>query len=447
MESVTTLISLSPLENWIFQKINGTSGSLTKADLENYQFQKLQSTLSLVKEKSPFYQKKLKDSSSKIETLQDWSLLPFTTANELRMHNLQMVTVSQGDIQRVVTLDTSGTSGVPKRCFFTKADQELTIDFFGVGMTSLVSEEDRVLILLPCERPGSVGDLLFEGLSRKDITAIKYGAVQDVQEVMEIIQDQKITSLVGAPSQILALVRWAPVLGIPSPQAIRSVLFSTDHLPDAICQTIEKAWGCEVFNHYGMTETGLGGGVDCRAHYGMHLREADLFFEIIDPISGELVPDGQYGEVVFTTLTREGMPLIRYRTGDISRFMIDPCPCGTSLRTMDWIQYRVENRLDCGEGLVSIADLDEALFSLPYVLNFRVEVEDGHPKKMKIEMNVNQSGIPQNELISEIRTIAPLDKEIKNNQIQLNLMVKVGLPETFGSLAKRKIYFNQKSIN
>ena len=87
---------------------------------------------------------------------------------------------------------------------------------------------------------------------------------------------------------------------------------------------------------------GLGGGVECEAHLGYHLREADLYFEIIDPNTGRLVPAGEYGEVVFSTLTRRGMPLIRYRLGDRCRFLPGRCPCGSGLRLMERVSGRFE---------------------------------------------------------------------------------------------------------
>jgi phenylacetate-coenzyme A ligase PaaK-like adenylate-forming protein len=116
---------------------------------------------------------------------------------------------------------------------------------------------------------------------------------------------------------------------------------------------------------------GLGGGVECQARRGYHLREADLYLEVIDPIHGRTVPEGEYGEVVFTTLTRRGMPLIRYRTGDISRFIPEDCPCGTVLRTLEKVRRRVGNQVDLGNGhCLTMADLNEALFPIDGVLNF-----------------------------------------------------------------------------
>ncbi|HTP08556.1 MAG TPA: AMP-binding protein, partial [Anaerolineae bacterium] len=151
---------------------------------------------------------------------------------------------------------------------------------------------------------------------------------------------------------------------------LKAVLLSTDHVPNAIKHVIEATFDCKVYNHYGMTEMGLGGGVECEAQCGYHLREADLYFEIIDPSSGEVLPAGECGEVVFTTLTRRGMPLIRYRTGDVSRFIPGHCPCGTQLKTLERITHRWSGRVPINAHYLTMADLDEALFAIDGVLNF-----------------------------------------------------------------------------
>ncbi len=137
-----------------------------------------------------------------------------------------------------------------------------------------------------------------------------------------------------------------------------------------------------------MTEMGLGGGVECQARRGYHLREADLYMEIIDPINGRTVSEGEYGEVVFTTLTRRGMPLIRYRTGDISRFIPGDCPCGTVLRTLEKVRSRISNRVDLGNGhCLTMADLDEALFPIDGVWNFTASLSrEGKMDHLHVEV-------------------------------------------------------------
>jgi phenylacetate-coenzyme A ligase PaaK-like adenylate-forming protein len=101
-----------------------------------------------------------------ISTIEDFRRIPFIDGSDIRNHGGQMLCVSQDEINRVVTLDSSGTTGTPKRIFFTSEDQELTIDFFRYGMSVLTNPGDRVLILLPCELPGSGGDLLASALER-----------------------------------------------------------------------------------------------------------------------------------------------------------------------------------------------------------------------------------------------------------------------------------------
>jgi phenylacetate-CoA ligase len=156
---------------------------------------------------------------------------------------------------------------------------------------------------------------------------------------------------------------------------LKSALLTTDHVPNAIARAVEHAWACRVYNHYGMTEMGLGGGVECQARRGYHLREADMYFEIVNPATGEPLADGETGEVVFTTLTRRGMPLIRYRTGDLSRFIPGECPCGTTLKTLERIRRRASGQVVLGGlGRLTMADLDEALFSVGSVLDFTATI-------------------------------------------------------------------------
>lgn len=357
-------IQITPLDHWISQKI-GQSGRLNRAILEEYQLAKLQETLTLARSKSPFYQKLLANSPGEIKKTSDLEKFPFTTARDILDQGLQFLCVSQDEIERVVTLDTTGTTGIPKRLYFTREDQELTVDFFHVGMSTFTQPGDNVLILLPGERPGSVGDLLAVGLKRLGANSIKHGIVRDFEQTLQVIRNEKVDVLVGIPTQVLGLARYGRGIHL------KSVLLSTDHAVPALRSAIETAWGCKVYDHYGMTEMGLGGGVECLAQQGMHLREADLYFEIINPATGELVADGESGEVVFTTLTRKGMPLIRYRTGDISRFLPEKCPCLTELKLLESIYSRRSDLITIENwGKLSITDLDEILFSFESIYDY-----------------------------------------------------------------------------
>jgi phenylacetate-CoA ligase len=366
---------ISPVEFWIRSKLNGTQ-SLSVSRLREYQLGKLRETLEYVLSHSRFYRERLKGlDPSSIQSKEDLARLPLTQPEELAGGPNDFLCVSPREISRIITLPTSGTTGQPKRIAFTPEDQEQIIDFFHYGITTLVDGSDRVIIFLPGKTEGSVGDLLKKALSRFGCEGIIFGPIENCDDAIKALLETKPTSAVGIPSQFLALSRHAESRSLSRRIQFNSVLLSTDNVPRSIVDSLRQKWGCQVFNHYGMTEMGLGGGVDCAAHDGYHTRDADLLFEIIDPITEEPLADGEYGEVVFSTLTRLGMPLIRYRTGDISRFLAQPCSCGSVLKRMECISGRAKEPVQLANGLrLSITQLDEILFRNPGVYSYTAEM-------------------------------------------------------------------------
>ena len=362
----------TPLENWIRQRLPAQAGgTLTPELLRQYQWRRLQEVVAYVRQHSPFYRTRFAGLATKgLGSPAAFTRLPFTTPEDLRRQGERMLCTSQDEIERVVTLQTTGTTGEAKRVFFTGEDLEATIDFFSHGMRTLVEAGDTVIIFLPGERPDSVGDLLARALRRIGVQPVIRGPVRDPAAARAEIVRHRSPCLVGIPTQILSLARGDVAERIPRGR-VASVLLSTDYLPTAIRLELERRWDCRVFDHYGMTETGLGGGVECAAREGYHLREADLYTEIIDPLSGRPVAPGEEGEVVFTTLNRRGMPLIRYRTGDRARMVPGPCPCGSVLPRLGRVQGRIDAEVDLGQGArLSMAALDEVLFPIAGVLNF-----------------------------------------------------------------------------
>lgn len=450
----------TPLESWISKKINSGSEVLTQKQLAAYQLAKLNGTLEYVQKNSRFYQRHLREADCRLASLTDLERLPLTTADDLRDSGQEMICVKPGEIQRIVTLQTSGTTGLPKRVFFTEEDQELTIDFFHHGMLTMVKPGDRVLVLLPGKAPGSVGELLQRGLARAGAEGLVHGPVADPQTALAQMIRDRVNVVVGIPTQVLALVRLSKSRRLNPFPPLHSVLLTTDHVPNSIVRELVKVWDCQVFNHYGMTEMGLGGGVDCQSFDGYHLREVDLFFEIIDPLTGCPVPEGQMGEVVFTTLTRTGMPLIRYRTGDYSRFIPQVCSCGTILRRLARIRSR--DRVLLGpDQVLSIADLDEALFALDEVLDFRavLATEQGKPV-LSLEVywsgdlpggNISdgaasEEAIPETarQQISQAIKELPMIKSAISSDLQLNLTVKKNSPACGGNGTGKRTIIDQR---
>lgn len=388
------MVQLTPLDNWIARKINlPANARLTLSDLQTYQMKMLRKTVDYAKKNSPFYARHFSHiHATDLTSIADIPSLPCTTPHDLITHGLQMLCVSQSQIARVITLRTSGTTASPKRIYFTEEDLELTADFFAHGMQALVRPGQKTMVLMPGPNPGSVGERLSTGLKRISCPTIVYGLVQNPEHVIKQIITEDIDCLIGLPVQVLSLIRTEQRLAGEktattgtteadeetmrlNPGQIKSVLLSADYVPKSIIEAIRQAWNCPVFTHYGMTETGLGGGVECQALQGCHLREADLLMEIVDS-RGESVPDGQWGEIVVTTLTRLGMPLIRYRTGDISRFLAEPCACGSHLKRLDRVRGR--SIYDLPAGQLRLDEMDEALFTLPDIVDFEVRVQQQH---------------------------------------------------------------------
>jgi phenylacetate-CoA ligase len=364
----------TPLESWIRGILGLPLGlPLTRECVRDYQLQRLQDLLAYASVHSPFYRRRLSESDH-LTRLEDLGSIPFTTPDDLARDPLDFLCVSQAEVARVVTLHSSGTTGRPKRVFFVPEDLERTVDFFHHGMSTLVQPGQRVLILLPGGLPGSVADLLVEGLERMGATGIVHGPVEDPESAIDRLLTADAACVIGVPVQVLALARHPKGEQIPY-GLFRDVLLSTDYVSDAIVDTLRRTWGCHVYQHYGMTETGYGGGVECDAHAGYHLRETDLLVEIVDPETDRPLPDGVSGEVVATTLFSRAMPLIRYRTGDLARILPDYCPCGSTLRRLGKVRGRRSNRASLGASeWLHMSALDEAVFSVPAVLNFQAEL-------------------------------------------------------------------------
>jgi phenylacetate-coenzyme A ligase PaaK-like adenylate-forming protein len=412
-------VEKTPLENWLASKISSDvlRKDFSRTDLSRYQLGKLRETIEYVQFNSPFYRRHLVGlSRDRVDNLEDLRHFPFTAPEHLREKGTEFLCVSQSEIERVVTLQLLHTTAKPIRVYFTAEDVELTIDFFHHGMSTLVKPGQKVLILMPGDRPDSVGDLLVKALRRMNVEGIVHGIVTDpVYTIREIVR-HNIDCLVGIPTQVLSLVRNDEALFVPYGR-IKSVLLSSDYVSPAIAREVNRIWGCQVFNHYGTTEMGFGGGVECTALRGYHLREADLYFEIVNPSSGEPLPTGDRGEIVFTTLTRKGMPLIRYRTGDLARFLLEPCLCGSALRRLDTVRGRLNDFVKVGAShWLSITDFDDVLFPVPGLLDFEVSLTD-HDNVNRLDIVVHGGSCEDETLLSAIRA-ALMQSEVLCKAIQ-----------------------------
>lgn len=293
---------------------SGWGATAFAAESDAQRLARLNAEIARARRLGRFYSARLPEA---LGSLGELEALPFTTAEDIREHGPAMVCVPAQEVARIVTLRTSGTQGRPKRLYFTRGDLERTVTFFADGMAWMCRPGDRVGVFMPCASPDGLGDLLARGLARIGTVPLLYGMVGALSDVLPRFRSERPQVLVGLPWQIRLLALAAPEV------RPRVVLLSADFVPESLYALLGERWGCETLSHYGMTETGLGGAVESFAHSGLLLRRDELYAEVIDPGSGRVLPPGETGEIVLTTLRREAMPLFRYRTGDLGRLTAD----------------------------------------------------------------------------------------------------------------------------
>jgi len=333
------------IDVWLAGTCGAGAANLAEAVREE-QLARLRAQLDYVRTHSRFYRERLKDIPGAGFSRNDLPGLPFTAAQDI-LEWQNFLCVSQDRVERIVTLQSSGTSGPPKRLAFSRADLAATKEFFQAGMAQLVRAGDRALVLWPgAERPHGVSALLREALGEQGITVFAGAPQATVDDLRREIADHDPHAVIAAPRQFAQLVE---LLNGERPLdlrriALRGILAGAESLPPDLARSLRTRYGLTVLEHYGLTESGYGGGVECPAHDGYHLRELDLLVEIVDIESGMPLPDGEEGEIVITTLTREAMPLIRYRTGDAASMLPAPCRCGSPLRRLSSVKGRIARK-------------------------------------------------------------------------------------------------------
>ena len=354
------------LESWIEEL--ETLPELTREGLDALQLKRLNEMLARVKARGGFY----KDYPEQLESLEQLQTLPFTTAEDLANHPGKFLLISQSDVSRVISGVTSGTTGPAKRVFYTQQDSEYTVGLFAAGISEMLNPGEKCFIAFPFTGPFGLGDLIAQAVERLGGIPVKAGFGQSWGEMLALMEETKPETYIGFPVTLLSLIR---LYGKEFP--VKRALVSGDACSVGVMEELEKALGSRLYPHYGSRECGLGGAVTCQAFEGMHLRENHIIPEIIDE-QGNPLPDGEYGELVLTTIGAEAMPLIRYRTGDFTR-ILPPCPCCGVTKRLDRTSRR--------EGLISMEALDSCLFRIPELVDYRA----GFDGTLRIDANCTAS--------------------------------------------------------
>ncbi len=340
---------------------------LPREELRQLQLQNLQNTLSLVATKVPCYQAKFKDSGfhpGDLKTLDDLKHLPFTTKEDLRVnYPYGMFAVPMREVVRIHS--SSGTTGKPTVVGYTKDDINTWTELVARFMTAAgVTEEDIVHIAFGYGLfTGAFG--LHYGSEAIGASVIPISGGNTDKQLM-IMQDYRSSALVCTPSYGLTLADRMEKQGIdPASLALKVGLFGAEPWSEQMRKELEQRLGIIATDNYGLSEI-MGPGVagECLYKQGMHLAEDHFLAEIIDPDTGEVLPEGAVGELVLTSLTKQAFPMIRYRTRDITRLHYETCECGRTLARMEKTRGRTDDMLIIKGVNVFPTQIEEVLFQI-----------------------------------------------------------------------------------
>ena len=296
-----------------------------------------------LKDRSAFYARKFKDIDlSDVQTQEDFEKLPFSEKADLReAYPLGLQAVPDEKIIRIHS--SSGTTGTPVVIPYTQKDVDDWATMFArCYETAGITNTDRIHIT-PGYGLWTAGIGFQLGCERLGAMAIPMGP-GNTEKQLQMMQDLRSTVITGTSSYALLLAEEIEKRGLRDKLYLRKGVIGSERWGEKMRHRIETELGIEIFDIYGLTEIyGPGIGISCHEHDGMHLWSDFVYAEVVDPKTGEPVPDGTVGELVLTTLRKEGAPLIRYRTHDLTRIIPGDCACGMKHPRIDTLVGRTDD--------------------------------------------------------------------------------------------------------
>jgi phenylacetate-CoA ligase len=322
--------------------------TILREDLEQLQVERLQATLNRVYRNVAFYRHtfdKHKIEVEKIKSLDDLRCLPFTTKEDLRKsYPYDMFAVPLRDVVRIHS--TSGTTGKPIVVGYTKNDLDVWASLIARILTAAgITNNDFVQIAFNYGLT-TVAFGFHYGAEKIGASVIP-SSIEDIQRQLMIMRDYKTSALVSTPGYALHIASALEEAKIhPDELFLKTGLFGAEPWSENLRAKIEAHLHIKAFDNYGLSEV-LGPGVafECLKRNGLHVNEDHFIVEVVDPESLQPLNKGEKGELVFTTITKQGFPLIRYRTGDMSALIEEPCACGRTLIRMERVSGRTDDMI------------------------------------------------------------------------------------------------------
>lgn len=369
-----------PAERWDRQQIEGV------------QLRRLRSVVAQAA-KCPFYARRFQKAGitpEAIGSLNDVASIPFTTKDDLRsQYPTGLLCVPQSEIVRMHC--SSGTTGTPTAILHTQNDLNSWASLMARCLYMIGVRRDDVFQNMSGYGLFTGGLGIHYGAERLGCTTIPAGAGNSRRQ-LKLIQDFHTSVIHILPSYALILASRLEAEGKnPRDLGIRIALVGAEPYTEQFRHRLEDLYGMKVFNSYGLSEmNGPGVAFECQQQNGLHLWEDAYLAEIVDPATGEPVPDGETGELVMTTLCRQGMPLLRYRTRDLTRFLPGNCPCGRQHRRLDRILGRTDDMFIIKGVNIYPMQIEEVLLSFPEVgQNYLIVLEkEGESDQIRVQVEL-----------------------------------------------------------
>ena len=401
--------------------------TLTREEIEKLQLERLQETVRRVYEKVAPYRQKMMDAGvtpDDIKCLSDLSKLPFVTKQDMRdNYPFGLFAVEKEKLVRIHA--SSGTTGKPTVVGYTEGDLKTWTECVSrIACMGGASATDTAQICFGYGMfTGALG--LHYGLENIGAAIVPSSTGNSEKQIM-YMQDFETSLLVATPSYALRLAEVAREMGLEPERdlKVKIALVGSELLTDAMREEMHKYWGRDLLitSNYGMSEL-MGPGVsgECLEHCGMHINEDYFIPEIIDPVTGEVLPAGEQGELVITCIKKEGLPLIRYRTKDITRLFYEKCKCGRTFCRMENLSGRSDDMLKIRGVNVFPSQIEEVILGFEELgPHYEIILErEGYLDKLtvKVELAHSTDSFAVLERITggvrnKLRTILGLDAKV-----------------------------------
>ena len=407
--------------------------TMSREDLEALQLERLQALVKRVYQKIPFYKESFDKAGinpEDIKSLADLTKLPFTVKQDMRdAYPFGLFAVPRKDVVRVHC--SSGTTGTATVVGYTQKDLENWGDCFARALYGAGCGPDSTLQIAYGYGLFTGGLGAHNGGERAGCTVLPMSTGNTKRQV-RLMKDFDVDCLCCTPSYALNIAEVAQEEGYDVHEfPIHAGILGAEPCSEATRAEIEQKMGIQVYDIYGLSEVmGPGVACECEKQHGLHVCEDQFIIEILDPKTLQPVPDGEWGEVVFTTLCKECSPLVRYRTRDISRLLVGECECGRTFRRMDRIAGRTDDMMILRGVNVFPSQIEEEIVSFPEIAPQYQLILTTKGTLDHAELRVET--VPEFPF-DEIRRLEKLKKDLQKalkENLQIAVDVKIVEPKT-----------------